>query len=357
MAVIGETNVTMSTIRDTLNGAGGSVGNELTSFFGASAKLNIWSKYKPVINPDFSFFDLTTWKSSGYKGKDGRCGLDIAVYTPEQFKAAAKAGTIAWGYNRPYGTSAAPMRLGDFRGYCTTAYNPIGAVVSNGIISDGKVSFSIDVAITGSSTTNLTLNDISVNGIALSNMYMGVYVWGGNNQSLFYTGDSTIGSDVDLTVSVPITTAGAYKFIPFLSSVKQSGTDQAGTIISCNKPAQDIDIVTSGSLRKVIPLGSWNASGTAVEQITATLVNSTTSSVTFTNIKVQLRYGSTGASSSLIATSSYSGSVTVAANSMQTISMPNINSAYDQSKTYWLAGYSSETTETTYSQVEENSPE
>ena len=55
--------------------------------------------------------------------------------------------------------------------------------------------------------------------------------------------------------------------------------------------------------------------------------------------------------------STYSGSVTVAANGSTTVSMPDITSAYDQSRTYWLAGYADITTETVYNQVEENSPE
>lgn len=354
MAIIGETNITMSSVRDTLNGAGGSVGNDLQSFFSSAAKLNMWSKYKPVVSSTL-FFDLATWKASGYKSN--KCGLTINTYSPATFKNAAQAGTTGWSYTPPRGGTTEPMRLGDFRGYCTTAYNPIGAAVTNGIISNNKLTFAIDVAITGSSSTNLTLNDIEINGVSLSNYYLGVYLWN-SSTSRFYTSSVKVGSNANLTVEIPLTTAGTYRWIPFLSSAAQTtGNDVSATIVSCNKTSQEIKVVTSGTLRKVVPLGSWNASGTAVTNITASLVNSTSSSVTFTNIKVQLRYGSNGASSSLITTSSYSVNVTVPANSMKTINMPDISSKYDPSRVYWLAGYSTETTETSYNQVEEYSPE
>jgi len=357
MAVIPTTDVNLATeARNVLNSAGGSVSDVLETFFSSSAKLNMWSKFKPVVDKTL-FFDLSTWQSSGYKGSNGKCGLTIPTYSPSTFRTAAKNGTTGWSYTPPTGGTTEPYRLGDFRGYCTDAYNPTGAVVTNGIISNGKVTFSIDVAITGTSSTNLTLNDIEINDVPLSNYYMGVFVWN-SSSSFFYTSSSKIGSNSDLTVSIPITTAGTYNYIPFLSSAAQTtGSDVSATIISCNKKAQEVKIVTSGSLIKVIPSGAWNAGGTAVENITATLINTTSASVTFTGIKVQLRYGSTGASSSLITTASYSGSVTVAANSQKTVDIPSISNSYNQSRTYWLAGYADITTETVYNQVDENSPE
>ena len=94
-------------VRDTLNANGGSVGDNFTSFFTSGANLNKWSKYKPVINADFAFFDINTWKSEGYKGKDKRCGLAINTYAPASFKTDVSNGvSMAWGYNIPYGSRA-----------------------------------------------------------------------------------------------------------------------------------------------------------------------------------------------------------------------------------------------------------
>lgn len=364
MAVIGsmtgsaDVSIDLATkVRDVLNTAGGSVGNDVSSFFKSAAKLNMWSKYKPVVSTTL-FHSFALWKSSGYRGDSGDCGLSITVYTPSSFMTAAKNGTTGWSYTLPTGGKDKPMRLGDFRGYCTDAYNPTGAVATSGIISNGKVSFSIDVALTGSSDTNLTLSDILIggsSGVSLSNYYLGIYMWK-DDENLFYTSASKIGVDSNLTVSIPVSTTGTYKYIPFLSSVAQTtGEAVTANIVSCNKPAQEVTVVSSGSLKKVIPNGAWNSAGTAVTYVTATLVNATSSQVTFTGIKVQLRYGSTGASSNLIKTVSYSGSVAVAANSNTTVDMSDITSTYDQSLTYWLAGYADITTETVYNQVEENS--
>lgn len=357
--ILPTTNLTGADIRDTLNANGGSVGDNLTSFFSDGANINMWSKYKPVISTTL-FFDLSLWQSSGFRGDLGDCGLNIKTYSPSTFKTAAKKGTTGWSYKVPTGGNSAPMRLGDFRGYCPSAYNPLGNVASSGLISNGNVTFAIDIAISGTSDTNITLADIKIggsNGTSLSNFYFGVYVWN-NNNSYFYTSSSKIGTNANLTISVPITVAGEYNFIPFLSSAAQTtGSDVSATIVSCNKSAQKLTVVSSGSLKKVIPNGAWNASGTKVIGVSATLINDTSASVTFTGITVQLRYGSDGASSSLLDTVSYSGSVTVAAKGNRTIYLSDITENYNQARTYWLAGYSGQTTETTYNQVDEYQPE
>ena len=346
-------------VRDTLNANGGSVGDNFTSFFTSGANINMWSKYKPVISTTL-FFDLSLWQSSGFRGDLGDCGLNIKTYSPSTFKSAAKAGTTGWSYKVPTGGTSAPMRLGDFRGYCPSAYNPLGNIASSGLISNGNVTFAVDVAISGTSDTNITLADIKIggsNGTSLSNYYFGVYVWN-NNNSYFYTSSSKIGTSYNMTISIPITTAGEYNFIPFLSSVAQTtGSDVSATIVSCNKAAQKLTVVSSGSLKKVIPSGTWNASGTKVIGVSATLINDTSASVTFTGITIQLRYGSDGASSNLLDTVSYNGYVTVAAKGNKTIYFSDITESYNQARTYWLAGYSAETTEISYNNVEEYAPE
>ena len=49
MAVVPNSKVNLATnIRDVLNGAGGSVTNDVLTFFTESAKINKWAKYKPV---------------------------------------------------------------------------------------------------------------------------------------------------------------------------------------------------------------------------------------------------------------------------------------------------------------------
>lgn len=363
MAVIPNTDVDLNAeIRQVLNTAGGSVTTDVTTFFSSAANLDMWSKFKPVVSTTL-FHTLAQWQSYGYLGDDGKCGLTIPTFSDvEPFKQAAQSGSgLWWTYTPPTGGKTQPMRVGDFRGYCTTAYNPTGDIVSNGLIVNNKVTFSIDVALTGTSDTNLTLSDIKIggsNGTPLTNFYLGVYVWN-SSTSFFYTSANKVGSDSDLTISVPITVAGTYKYIPFFSSVAQTTTSaQKATIVSANKPVQEIKIQSSSTLKKVEAYGAWNSANNKVVEITAWLTNATSSSVTFSGIKVELRRstGTSAASAELVTTASYSGSVTVAAQSTTSITIPDISHSRSSSYNYWLAGYSSQTTETTYNQIEDQAP-
>ena len=50
MAVIPNTNVNLATnVRDVLNAAGGSVTNDLRSFFKNAAKIDMWALFKPLV--------------------------------------------------------------------------------------------------------------------------------------------------------------------------------------------------------------------------------------------------------------------------------------------------------------------
>lgn len=361
MATVGTTNVTASAVQTVLENAGGSVTDNLTSFFTTNAKINMWSKYKPVVSTTL-FHTLSTWQSSGFRGDDGKCGIKITTYSPSSFKTAAKNGTTGWSYTPPTGGTTQPRRLGDFRGYCSDAYNPMGDFVTNGLITSGKVSFQMDMALSGTSSTNLTLDDIKIggsSGTSLSQYYPGVFVWN-SSTSYFYTSSSKLGSNSSFNVSVPITTAGKYNYIPFLSSAAQTtGSDVSATVISCGKSAKEVNIVSSNTLRKVEAFGSWNPAGTAVVEITAYISNTTSSSVTFSGITVQLRRstGTSAAASSLVSTVTYSGSVTVPAQSTKSVTISDISHSRSSSYNYWLAAYATQTTETTYNEIDEQSPE
>lgn len=359
MATVPNTNVNLATnVRDVLNSAGGSVSNDLTSFFKPAAKLNMWSKYKPVVATEL-FLDT----DKRWQGADGKCGLTIPTYTsPSSFRTAARNGNAMWSYTPPAGGTTQPMRLGDFRGYNTDAYNPLGMVASNGILSNGQVTFAIDVAITGSSSTNLLLDDICPDGYGgtpLSEYYLGIYAWKDSSTYVFRTGTTKIGSVSSLEVSIPITTTGEWYFMPFLSSSVQGSTEQSGRILSVNKPAQKLTVVAGGTLRKVDAFGAWNSAKTKVVEISAFLTNATSSSVTFSGIKVELRRstGTDPSAASLVSTMSYSGSVTVAANGTKTISISDISHTRADGYNYWLAAYATQTTSTTYNEIEDSTPE
>ena len=345
-------------IVETLNANGGSVTYFHPSWYSASAMLNWASKYKPVVCSE-DFISLSLWQSTYFRGDDGNCGLTIPKYSPSSFKSAVKNGEGAWSYTPPRGCNDyyyEPQRMDDFRGYCPSAYNPIGMMATNGMISNGKVSFAIDSALTGSSDTNLTLADIRIGGLygtSLAEYYMGVFVWN-NSLSFFYTSDTPIGSDADLNIEVPITVEGNYQWIPFLSSKPHTtGYDDAtATVISCNKKAQEVTVRTATTLKQVQPTGSWNASNTQVS-VGAFLHNTGSSQTTFTDITVEL-WEINGSVEQKVRSTTYGSSVTVGANSMESIDFPTPISYTRQANCdYYLLGYSNETTESVYGEIEE----
>jgi hypothetical protein len=110
MAIVPNTNANLATnVRDILNAAGGSVSNDLTSFFKSAAKINMYAKHKPI--PYNQLFDLTDAQIRNSRG-----GLTIGSPT-----YADLPNDKPWAYTLPAGGSTQPFRLGDFRGYQTDA--------------------------------------------------------------------------------------------------------------------------------------------------------------------------------------------------------------------------------------------
>lgn len=136
-------------VRDTLNSKGGAVTNEVSSAFMESAKINKWSKLKPVyydrnLNPSAS--DTLWWNGKPVNGDPTKVtigGMLFGTAYPELFGniqdvvqkdgvtkiyddtsgflyKLAKNLTGMWEYVRP--TSF--FRMGDFRGYSRNAVNP-----------------------------------------------------------------------------------------------------------------------------------------------------------------------------------------------------------------------------------------
>lgn len=206
MAVIPNTNVNLATnVRDVLNSAGGSVGNALTSFFSASAKLNKWAKYKPVIYYNQPFLD----DDRRWKG-DGLCGFtrgSIVFNSVDDLVTAYKNGAT-FVYDIPSGGVAEPMRLGDFRGYCTDAQAPIWDFYINGAFtSSGANTETIDCElVTNSPDTSieLLLSDFAPSGANVADWYFGA-VFELNTGTLVTKSSTTkIGSSSSLSAEARI---------------------------------------------------------------------------------------------------------------------------------------------------------
>ena len=360
MATIKETDILLpEDIGEVLMDSGVDVDiNEPWTFF--STDLNMWSKKKPVVK-SVLFISLSSWKSDGWKGDDGRCGLTIPTYTSvANFRNAVNNGTTWWSYTPPNGTTAQPRRLGDFRGYDTDAYNPIGAIATNGLRdADNYVQFDIDVLIpSGTSDTNLTLSDLSISGTPLSSYYLGVYLWN-SSRYMLYTGTTPIGSADGLSVQIPVDVVGTYQYVPFLCSKAQTGTGVAATYMGLNYQPKTVSIVQSTSVYTIGVSAYWNNTHTAITVGFVTLFNGDSSARTFSNIKVYVyRTGTSatdGSGGTKVAEYSVSGSWSVPANSHKDVVVDISKSVTrNTSYVYWV-GATSNMNESivTWNQIEE----
>ena len=114
MAIVPNTDVNLAgNIRDVLNAAGGSVTNEVITFFQTRANINKWAKYKPVRHT--KKFDLTDGEF-----QDARYGLNIPQAGNSNF-----GGNRIWTYELPAGGEYQPFRLSDFKSYYTDAVPPV----------------------------------------------------------------------------------------------------------------------------------------------------------------------------------------------------------------------------------------
>ena len=261
MAAIAFENVTATTVKNTLSNAGGSVDNNLTSFFSKNAKINMWAKYKPVVSPDL-FHTKAIWQSTGYKG-GGTCGLTIPTKsTIATFHTAITNDQMNWTYTVPSGTSTAPMRLGDFRGYDPDAINPIGTVDTNGIAdANGYVTFNME-SIAVNSSTNLTFGDITISTKTLDQYYPGIYAKNGSTYR-YITSTKKISDNTAHSVKLQLT-SGTWYYTPFLCSAAQTGIEAGGTYVSVNQGLKEMVVKSSSTLKVVQPHGSLNVSKTAV---------------------------------------------------------------------------------------------
>ena len=130
MAVIGTSNVDVSTIGNTLNSAGGSVTvNSPITYFTTNAKINRWSKKKPVSYSQEAPLIDSQFKLVNY-------GLDmtyIGTKTPQTVLSDASKGIDFYPYKLPTGGSNSPYRLSDFAGYNPNAVAPYTLSVSTDI--------------------------------------------------------------------------------------------------------------------------------------------------------------------------------------------------------------------------------
>lgn len=206
MAVIPNSNINLATnIRDVLNAAGGSVTNEVITFFKPEAKINKWAKYKPVNYPvNFTDGISDWWQGApidGLAGKETTGGLligsgyaslwgsssSILVYSDHidisndknGFLYKLCKGTLGqFEYVLPKGGSSSPYRLSDFCGYNTDVVNPLPSVVGGDYKYSTAGAVDIQMNLATQVINGLTLDDLQFNSnLNLRSMYFGIVIY------------------------------------------------------------------------------------------------------------------------------------------------------------------------------------
>lgn len=276
MAVIPNTSVNLAThVRDVLNADGGSVSNDVTTFFTAGAKINKWAKYKPVsYRKDFNLTDeerksvywgisnIPEFRRLGYlfnfvNGNTSSPNIPECGLQPEYFS-----------YSLPSGGSASPYRLEDFCRYDTDAKPPIGEPAFTEFeLSTNDTS--ISVVYTNTYFENgLSLYDIM--GPVASNYYVGLAIVNSSGSIMRYiTSESKLSSNGNDTLrwvlgNLGQSYVGSYKMFLFLSNNAYTTTQSSvataeGSFIYLDFTLRNIEI-KKNVLDFYVALTAWPSS-------------------------------------------------------------------------------------------------
>lgn len=182
MAVIKDNNINLSTdIGQVLNAAGGSVNtNQPVTYFSESAKINKYSKYKPVRHVNLFRLNDALYKEAnyGYRIPDP---VNLNTYVngvrgtsiPSQWAKPDNASyeiQHGWYYQLPTGGNSQPYRLSDFIGYNTDVRKSLfGEVLAPAQINQNTTSMYVSL-----DTGTFALSDFS----HFNNMHIGVLIVG-----------------------------------------------------------------------------------------------------------------------------------------------------------------------------------
>lgn len=299
MATIPSTGVNLAThVRDVLNAAGGSVSNDIASFFKEAAKINPWSKHKPVVlAQDFcQDYDsgAANYNSTWWRGSDGNCGLTPKSVTSIQAVVDAMDGGMnGWTYRLPKGGSSEPLRLGDFRGYMTDAKPMLWNFLTPGTASS-QLANSVIVGscmLQMSNSSSLTFADFP----AFKNYYLGMYIKQNNGtQARYKTSALTLGNNgSSVEISAYGLPEGKWTAYPFISTTEQDSMQgaKAGTFYTLPmNNASEFEVVSSYVII-MITAEKKKSTGSLVQMaLEITVKVKSASPTTFTNCNLLVRY-------------------------------------------------------------------
>lgn len=286
--VLPTTNLKYDDVRDTLNSAGGSVNNTMSSLFTEAANIDVWSKRKPVrLNVDFcQDFDSSApnYNATWWKSYNGNCGLIPKRLSGYQDIAENMDGDMnGWIYELPTGGSAAPFRLGDFAGYYKNAEPPYSNLNAPQVVYKDGTKFTVSAMFNPVVENSVGIGDID----AVKNCYFGAYVTK-DGMGIRATSDSTNSPMVEFPVSQ--LTIGEYTVYPFLCTVHYDVEDLEQTCSYYTIPnlsAINI-IVKASSITISIEAIRYDSQRKVTYKITVN--KATEGNITYRNNWVYLRY-------------------------------------------------------------------
>lgn len=310
MATVPDTNVNLATnIRDVLNAAGGSVSNDVITFFSAAAKTNKWARYKPESYA--KNFDLTEDErkanryglalssagslfGSGVKPTSGN--IDISEdYNGFLYKLCK--GTLGqFEYIRPSGGSSNPYRLGDFRGYDTDAVNPLPIPTAGTYKYTSAGAVDIPMTVNTPSVNGLTMDLLSTDGnVILQNMYFGIILYNSDLTDVIFGTQTADQKDKGRNVLTLVNSdyaditskRGTYNAKTFFSNVPIALNDytaNASILVGDDDVAYKVSIVPD-YLEEVTLSKEYKTISSTRHRLVVNVTNNTDAAITVTSCK------------------------------------------------------------------------
>lgn len=227
-------NINVEDIRDTLNAYGGNVNNNVETFFSEGAKINMWSKRKPVKGVPAGMNVVEPNRDGNwYIGVDLNCGI-IPSQIPTPKQAITQGSEYDWTYELPTGGKDSPLRIGDFGGYNTQATPPFNTGNASDVTLFSNTGSKIVYIYPNLTGSELQFSDFKDNSASIGSCYMyaimynssgvGVDIQRSTTKVSQWLPDGTAGVTIDMT-GKPTGTYTVYTFFCDEEELSASFTD------------------------------------------------------------------------------------------------------------------------------------
>lgn len=228
--------------------------------------VQMWSRKKPVHNTSPHPTHADWWK-----GVENNCGIKAPnrVSTFAAVKALYDGGLNGWSYIKP----TTWYRMLDFDGYYHYATPQItGLHVPEKILSNNNVAASVDLRepdLDADGSGSLDMKDITVDGIALSDWYLGMALFENGNNLIGWIATSKGVETQQIEYPVNSGMIGKeYTLVPFYSKVKltkDSGNSVEGALISLpNLALKKVKVVDVNTLLSIEADAQWAANKASI---------------------------------------------------------------------------------------------